>query len=280
MNMETIKKTARKAFAAIVGIILLGSSVMPFIWAVETIKVDDRAWRARSSNVVMVDTTNVVTVDTTVVEATKVVEDPNPSIAPEQYVCDMPRSLSEEYFYGMRTSNEKYYDNVIPAHKYDTIIMSWQIPVGEQYDIFVAATKYVATVTGKNIVVVQGKYTSGYHSEGEYTDGYYDNLIIPVIVDNETESGILAYIKPNYKERERNARSMMTFGIGREYFAERFVINGFNTVLHEYGHVFGLWHTHREEGLQINSVMSYESSIKMNGYLPGDIAGLQSLLCD
>lgn len=279
MNMKTIKKAAKKAFAAIAGIILLASSAALVHAAVETIK-EDYNLNAHSSNVATVDTTNVVTVDTTVVKATEVVEDLNPSIAPEQYVCDMPRSLSEEYWISLWTTEEKYYDGVIPSHKYDTIIMSWQMPVGEQYDIFVAATKYVATVTGKNIVVVQGKYTSGYHSEGEYTDGYYDNLIIPVIVDNEVGSSTLAYIDLNFKERKRNPRSMMTFGIGRQYFEGDFVINGFNTVIHEYGHVFGLMHTHGEEGLQINSVMSYESSRKMNGYLPGDIAGLQSLLCD
>lgn len=52
-----------------------------------------------------------------------------------------------------------------------------------------------------------------------------------------------------------------------------------HTTLHELGHLFGLQHTHGAEGQQTDSIMSYESDYNVNGYLPGDIAGLQEVFC-
>lgn len=52
-----------------------------------------------------------------------------------------------------------------------------------------------------------------------------------------------------------------------------------NMFLHEIGHVYGLDHTHEEEGEQVDSVMSYESDPSVSHYLPGDIAGLKEVFC-
>lgn len=196
-----------------------------------------------------------------------------------EYVCDTPTISNEwklmEIFTGYNMSQVDWREM---ADR--TVVFQWN--AGDvMFAAFEEAVALVIEYTRADIRVVYGNYIP---LNGEY--------VIPVTRTTLEEGAALVqhYYDPRELNDSRNEEGVMvTTGllmVATTYMEvdymmeqEKYEYALVNVFLHEIGHVFGLDHTHEEDGMQVDSVMSYESEDGVSHYLPGDIAGLKEVFC-
>lgn len=225
-----------------------------------------------------------------------------------RHVCDMPLSLSGEYYMKKvdRIFNPRaWVDNDV------TIVFEWVLP--DEYDQYMPQFKaYVdrfSVYTGIKTQVIKGYdetasdiwgyewdyiYSQQKIAEGEDSSGFYQSRLdaflakydtkkigVNVVLDDVREDGAVGWVEMNN----------LKFGITLRAFEVDFIFNGKEYtywdrnhggfILHELGHVIGLGHTHvAHDGIdQEDSIMSYETSDAIDYYLPGDIAAMQEIFC-
>lgn len=196
-----------------------------------------------------------------------------------EYVCDTPTISNEwklmEIFTGYNMSQVDWRE--MASRK---VVFQWN--AGDTMAAaFEEAVALVVEYTRADIRVVYGNYIP---LNGEY--------VIPVTRTTLEEGAALVqhYYDPRNLEDNRNEDGVViTTGllmVSTTYMEvdymmeqEKYEYALVNVFLHEIGHVFGLDHTHEEDGMQVDSVMSYESDDGVSHYLPGDIAGLKEVFC-
>lgn len=202
---------------------------------------------------------------------------PGPKV---EYVCDTPTTSDEwkllEIFTGYNMSQVDWKEMASRE-----VVFQWN--AGEvMASAFEEAVALLIEYTRANVRVVYGEYTP---LNGEY--------VVPV-TKKELRQGAGGMVTHSYDSRELNdSRNqegvMVTTGllvvaatrmeIDPMMEQEVYEYGLIGLLLHEIGHVYGLDHTHEEEGEQLDSVMSYESDPAVSHYLPGDIAGLKEVFC-
>ena len=260
----------------------------------------------QDAGAVYVQGTDVTT--TTVVEenTTTTTEVFDPTAA--RYVCDMPRSFSEEYY--MKKVNRPFnarawVDNDV------TIVFEWVLP--DEYDQYMPQFKaYVdkfSVYTGIKTQVIKGYdetasnmwgyewdyiYSQQKIAAGEDFSGFHQERLNTFLAKYDAKKiGINVVLDDSVRKDNTVAWVEMNdlkFGIVKSTFEVDFTINEKeysywdrehgHTILHELGHVIGLGHTHDldDDIHQNDSIMSYEAK-SVDYYLPGDIAAMQEIFC-
>lgn len=198
----------------------------------------------------------------------------------DKYVCDVAVTSNEyqltEIFTGYNESQVDWHD---VANR--NIVFEWR--AGEMLrPSFEKAVALFADYTRANVRVEAAGYVA---VNGEY--------LIPVSM-KELEGAAAAvwhsYDPRNLEDSRDQDGMMVTTGslvvaatsvevdpmMESDFMGEDGRLNVF---LHELGHIVGLDHTHEEDGIQNDSIMSYESDVNIAYYLPGDIAGLKEVFC-
>lgn len=219
---------------------------------------------------VMVDT---VAVEETVIEQEQEVYGPE-WVKQDLYVCNS-NAVSSEYIFSddqFEWSDGNKHDIDWKQLLNDQIVMVWSIDDENMRADFVRDIELFNKYTNADVRVEDEGYIA-----------QEDDFLVPVTVGITNEAW--AHMALEF--------SLMGEFLGMpEYVyidSAEFVIdpsmlpywseNHTNTVLHEMGHLYGLGHTHHEDGQQVDSIMSYESDRNVYGYLPGDIAGLKEVFC-
>lgn len=217
----------------------------------------------------------VPTVDTTpTVDAVPMVEEVAPIVAPE-YVCDTVvesteyKFLDDEFVWGDGVVRDINWGATLRKN----IVMVWSIDNEQMYADFVQDIERFNVYTKAGVRVERYGYIA-----------QENDFIVPVIMQ-DIEGAAWAHM-------ETQISSQNVFGIDVTilkgavlafdpvFITEHWADTHTHTVLHEMGHMFGLGHTHDAAGEQTDSIMSYESDYSVDGYLPGDIAGLQQVFCN
>lgn len=263
-----------KSAAAIYGGVLVLIAVLTMVGALVFGGSNTMDAAADTMVDITVDTVVDTTVDTTPVMTMPVVEEVIPVAPVPQYVCDMPATSNE---YAFLDDAYVWQDGVKrkvswkATLKHD-VVMLWAIDDEAKFADFINDIAMFNTYTRANVRVERYGYI-----------GKENDFIVPVVI--EDLEGL------TWAHMENHLQAMNLFGIDittlksaklafdPEFMTEHWDVHT-HTVLHEMGHMFGLDHTHEQEGEQTDSIMSYESDYTTVGYLPGDIAGLQKVFCD
>lgn len=239
-----------------------------------------------STTVAETTTTSTVAETTTTVAETvttsTVTEISNKVYGPEWvkrdlYVCNTESNSTEYRFLGKEHVWSDGVQREIPWATMITkeIVLLWSIDDEVKYNDFVNDIALFNEYTHAGVRVEQWGYSPRY---GEF--------VVPVL--NEDIEGDVAWADMHVELSILRDWSMFGKETGVEIYPGRFRFDDLglenweyhtHMVLHEMGHLFGLDHTHDGEGRQTDSIMSYESDYNVNGYLPGDIAGLQEVFC-
>lgn len=266
-NWKEVKKVNVKALALYVAI------MMAVIMAVVSFMImggnDNTVVNNIPTTVVDETSTDMVETQVAMVEETTTTM----PVVVDKYVCNTEVDSMEYHF---QDDEYQWADGIqreIPWASLlsKDIIMLWSINDEAKYADFVADIALFNEYTHAGVRVEKYGYIP---SEDEF--------IVPVV--NEDIEGNFAWADMGVGVGVSSLFGMETVSIRNATL--RFDQLGLDnweyhthTVLHEMGHLFGLGHTHGEDGEQTDSIMSYESDYEFAGYLPGDIAGLKEVFC-
>jgi hypothetical protein len=221
------------------------------------------------SNVNAPTTTMVEEVTTTVAEVTAITVQEEVAVAATKYVCDTDTS-SQEYIIQVATMmDETTYDIPWETMRDRHIVLQWGMD-NIYLDEFKADVAMFVQYTHMDVRVVDSSYVPT-----------SEDYLVPVI---KADIEGMAWADMNVGVSVSDVFGIRVVDINSAVlrFDQRGLDNWeYHThmVLHELGHMVGLGHTHKAEGEQTESVMSYESDQDFAGYMAGDIAGLQEVLC-
>jgi hypothetical protein len=237
---------------------------------------------AATSNVLPTITTMVEETTTTMVEESTttvaevtaaMVEETTTTVAPvtAEYVCDTYTNSSEytATMFPMEDGSmvEIPWETMVDNH----VVMQWNLPMDSKYDDFMGDIALFNQYTHMGVQVVDSSYVP---TETDW--------VVPVVERDLPELHVA--------EMQINVAGSSTFlGVSLHIQDATLAVdpsvqddwaNHTHIILHEMGHLMGLDHTHDAEGEQVQSIMSYESDYSYGKYLPGDIAGLQQVICN
>lgn len=230
---------------------------------------DDTATASNAPTTTMVkETTTTVEITTTTVEETTTTAS-TPAV---EYVCDTYTNSTEYTIQHatMQDGSEYDIDWSVMASKH--VVFQWNMD-NTYLEDFKADVAIFAQYTHMDVTVVDTSYTPA-----------AEDYLVPVVMGDLEGK---AWAQMNTRLSASGFLDMTTinivdatFTMDPSVFGAEWATTHTHTVLHELGHMVGLGHTHDAEGEQMDSVMSYESDYEFAGYLPGDIAGLQKVLCN
>lgn len=284
----------RKVAFVVTGAIMLFTTPVVGTVAYNVVRADDNTVVEQT-----IDTTTSTTSTTVYVPQT---EDTLPvvttTVAPVEqpkYVCDVVVNSTNYKFIELTTSSGKVVvDGIDPQQTRNmfglsnakNIYIMVEIPVmyGEtigdvmnenmpEWEVFVETAEYLSVALGKNVTV-------GWNLPSEDFVGE----VYPVRLEDDERSmfsdrsshNSLAWNESDFVGLFGSFWAENAMYIRKDFiFSERWQEWGVAVILHEFGHALGFDHVYGTD-----AVMSYDSDPTTKQYLPGDIAGLQALLCN